>query len=462
MKRTMSILLSSVLLLSVIFCCPIYVGAAEAGTLPSNAIYLNEGEMYYKYWTNQNYKLNCYNRISIPSRGYIIITMEKPYDSEGEVSSFKLYMYDEDGNDVWSCNTKPQEDTFSEYYVYKVGLDRGTYYLNIKPNFYVYSNSAPIDAGYKYNFYADNYWEIEPNNSQTTATQLTLNKMFSGVYADESYDSSYMDYYSINLTKGVSYTINIDNYEKLDAGTLILKLVDPSGTENSLYGEKMNGTTAVFDIKPVATGKYYVKFYNDGNDKGTEYKIGVKNVKPQAPTVAKVSGLKASKVKTNEITLKWSSAKNADQYKVYRSTDGSTWTKITTTSKLTYTDKSVKAGKKYQYRVKGYHSASKTNGEYSSVLKTGTLTAAPKISSLKSTKAKTATVKWGKVTGAKSYIVYTSKDNSKWTKAVSTTKTNATLSKLAAGKKVFVKIYAVNAYGKSSAASAVKSVKVIK
>ena len=181
-----------------------------------------------------------------------------------------------------------------------------------------------------------------------------------------------------------------------------------------------------------------------------------------APTVAKVSGLKASKVKTNIITLKWNKAKNADKYNVYRSTDGKKWTKITVTTKLTYTDKDVKAGTKYQYKVIGIHSASKAKGEYSSVLKTGTLTAAPKISSLKSAKAKTATVSWKKVTGAKSYIVYTSKDNSKWTKALTTVKTTATLSKLTAGKKVYVKLLAVNAYGKNSAYSAVKSVTVKK
>ena len=184
--------------------------------------------------------------------------------------------------------------------------------------------------------------------------------------------------------------------------------------------------------------------------------------KLKAPTVAQVTGLKTTKQTKTAITLKWSAAKNADKYELYRSTDGKNWTKIKTTTKLTFTDKELQAGTKYRYRVRGVHSASKAVGKYSAVLKTGTLTAVPKITKLTSTKAKTATVTWGKVTGAKSYVVYTSKDGKKFTKATTTTKTTVTLSKLTTGKKIYVKVVAVNAYGKSSAYSAVKSVTVKK
>ena len=76
------------------------------------------------------------------------------------------------------------------------------------------------------------------------------------------------------------------------------------------------------------------------------------------------------------------------------------------------------------------------------------------------TKSKIATVTWGNVAGAKSYIVYTSKDGKKFIKAATTTKLTVTLKKLTAGKKVYVKVKAVNTYGKNSAYSAVKSVKV--
>ena len=180
------------------------------------------------------------------------------------------------------------------------------------------------------------------------------------------------------------------------------------------------------------------------------------------PTVAKVSGLKTTKQTTKSIVLKWSAAKNADKYEVYRSTDGKTFKKIATVTKATYTDKAVKAGLKYQYKVKGIHSASKAEGKDSSVLKTGTITDAPKISSLKSTKSKTAVVTWKKVTGAKNYTVYKSTDGKKWSKVSTTTKTTLTLTKLAGGKKIYVKVLATNNFKKDSAFSAVKNVKVKK
>ena len=184
--------------------------------------------------------------------------------------------------------------------------------------------------------------------------------------------------------------------------------------------------------------------------------------KLKAPTVAQITGLKTTKQTAKAITLKWNSAKNADKYLVYRSKNGSEWTKVGSTKNLTYTDKDLKAGAKYQYKVRGYHTASKATGKYSTVLKTGTLTSAPKITKLTSTKSKTATVTWSKVTGAKSYIVKYTTDGKTWTTKNNVTGTSLTISKLAGGKKLQVKIYAVNAYGKNSTASAVKSVTVKK
>lgn len=247
MKKAISIFFAVIMTLSC-FALPFSANAAEPGTLPSNAIALTSGKFYTKYWTSDNCDLNCYNRIIVPSRGYITLTLEKPYDDEGEICSYDLVLVDENGNNVWLCDTEAQADTFSEYYVYKVGLNKGTYYLNIKPNFYVYSYSAPIPGAYKYTFKSSNYWEVEPNNSQATATPLEFDKMYSGVYAEESYGSSYIDYYKIKLKKGVTYKLKVNNYEELDAGTLILYLVDPSGNQKSLHDHKMSGTTAIFTI----------------------------------------------------------------------------------------------------------------------------------------------------------------------------------------------------------------------
>ena len=182
---------------------------------------------------------------------------------------------------------------------------------------------------------------------------------------------------------------------------------------------------------------------------------------------AKVKGVKKASATTKSIKLSWTKATGAKYYEVYGSTDGKTFKKITTVSTTSASitkvnGKAIKAGKTYYFKVRALDSSKKLIGAYSDVLKTGTKTAAPKISKLTSTKAKTATVTWGKVTGAKSYTVYKSTDGKKWTKVASTTKTTYTLTKLTGGKKIYVKVLAVNNYKDSSAYSAVKYVKVKK
>ncbi len=178
--------------------------------------------------------------------------------------------------------------------------------------------------------------------------------------------------------------------------------------------------------------------------------------KTAAPTKLSVSAVSATGVRFG-----WKAVFGATKYIVFMSADGGkTWSEAKTVKTNAASISKLASGKKYQFRVVSCGLAGKS--EDSAVLKTGTLTAAPKISKLTSTKSKTATVKWDKVTGAKSYIVYTSKDGKKFKKATTTTKTTVTLSKLTAGKKVYVKIAAVNAYGNKSAYSSAKSVTVKK
>ena len=174
-----------------------------------------------------------------------------------------------------------------------------------------------------------------------------------------------------------------------------------------------------------------------------------------------VTGLKVSKTAKDQITLTWTKLAEAKYYKVEQSADGKTWKAAATVSANTATVKNLKAGTKYQFRVKALDAKKAVAGKVSAVVKTGTRTAAPVVT-LRSTKSKTATASWKKVAGATKYIVWKSTDNKKWTKVTTTTKLTVTLTKLAAGKRIYVKVYAVNAFGRNSAASKVKYVTVKK
>ena len=75
-------------------------------------------------------------------------------------------------------------------------------------------------------------------------------------------------------------------------------------------------------------------------------------VKP--PTVAKVTGLKFVSSTTKTVKIKWSKATNAKSYEIWRARGSSkTYKKVATTSKLTFTDKSLATPSGYKYKVRG-------------------------------------------------------------------------------------------------------------
>lgn len=174
-----------------------------------------------------------------------------------------------------------------------------------------------------------------------------------------------------------------------------------------------------------------------------------------------VTGLKCDKVTTTAVTLSWAKVAGAKYYKVEQSADGKKWTTAATVTTNTATVNSLKAGTKYQFRVTALDATKKYAGKMSAVLKTATLTVAPAIK-LTSTKSNTATVSWSKVAGAGKYYVYLSTDGKKWTARYTVSGTSYTMTKLTGGKKIYVKVQAVNAYNRSSAYSPVKNITVKK
>ena len=107
----------------------------------------------------------------------------------------------------------------------------------------------------------------------------------------------------------------------------------------------------------------------------------------------------------NYLKTTWGKASGATSYIVYRSQlsgkTWSSWSKVATTTKNTFTDKKVKSGVTYKYRVFACDSASKSAYAEGSSVK---LLTTPKVTVKAYTKSIVA--KWGKVTGATGYTVY--------------------------------------------------------
>ena len=142
-----------------------------------------------------------------------------------------------------------------------------------------------------------------------------------------------------------------------------------------------------------------------------------------ASALGSVSSVSA-KASSSSIKLSWSKVSGASGYVVYRyNTAKKTWKKLGTTTSRTFTDTGLKAGTNYKYSIRAIV---KINGKtYKGAAKRVTFTTNPaKVTSVKteSSKAKTATLTWSKVTGASGYEVYRATSKNGTYKKVATIK----------------------------------------
>lgn len=159
------------------------------------------------------------------------------------------------------------------------------------------------------------------------------------------------------------------------------------------------------DVKNGKTYKYTVKAYN--GDIFSGYNTSGWSIKRlSAPK------LKSIKNATSGITIEWAKSTGASKYIVMRKQSGSSkWEEIKTTTSLSYTDKTAKAGKIYTYTVKAAY------GDYQSIYIADGLKMKrmerPALSSVKSSKSG-VTFKWKEITGASGYLVYRKTGSGSW------------------------------------------------
>ena len=151
----------------------------------------------------------------------------------------------------------------------------------------------------------------------------------------------------------------------------------------------------------------------------------------------------------NGIKFSWDKVKGATSYKVYCKTEEG-WKIINTTKNTYYLDSVALSGETFTYSVRAFSGkyASKYNTKGVSIMRLDN----PELSSAKSNK-EGITVTWGAVEGAKGYNVYRKTGNSSWTLIgkVNTAKCTAYLDKSA--KKGVTYTYTVRARNNTSLSS---------
>ena len=241
-----------------------------------------------------------------------------------------------------------------------------------------------------------------------------------------------------NLSKGAN-GYEIYRSSKKEEGYTLAGTV--KGRENTVYTDNT--------ILPGKT--YYYKILPTVSNNGVAGK-GSFSAPIKVKTVAKTEITEISSANSGSMKLVWKKVSNGEGYEIYRSTKkDSGYKKIATLKKSAdkFTDKSVKAGKKYYYKVVtlGKLNGKKITSGYSNPVSNRALSRV-KISSANSTLEDAVKIKWKKVTGATKYKIYRATSSKGSYKHIATVKSSGkdtqsyTDKKVTGGKNYYYKVQA--------------------
>ena len=175
-------------------------------------------------------------------------------------------------------------------------------------------------------------------------------------------------------------SISLWNYQtlsiKVNAATgaskfLIYRSTTKDGTYTKVGELTAAGTFKNAGLTPGKTYYYKVKACNSYNRCS-----GYSGVVSKKPVPGTVKGLQATPGPIY-VKLSWNSVLGATGYEVYRSTSKTgTYTKLTTVTNTTYTNRKLSENKTYYYKVRAYRivNGTKVYGSYSNILTTKTTT----------------------------------------------------------------------------------------
>jgi len=159
---------------------------------------------------------------------------------------------------------------------------------------------------------------------------------------------------------------------------------------------------------------------------------------------------------SGKVKLSWNAVDGAAKYKLYRSADNKTWTRLTTTTSTTATNTQINAGEKYYYYVTAVDEKG-NESEASNVVARMCDLARPALTLSNVASTGKIQLSWTAVDGAVKYQIQRSLDNKTWEHLAYTTNTTATNTKAEAGVTYYYKVRAIAE--NSSANSAYSSVK---
>lgn len=364
---------------------------------------------------------------------------------------YRMFVYDVNGEEIWKSGEKEwtksvgyRKDTHVLY------LDKGTYYIE------VYGNGSWESSKGKYavktSFKTSDTSFEGDDNSFATANAITNAKTYTGqISINDDFDT-----YQFGVASGGKIPITIRSYMEY----YTVKLFDANGKEiwDSKYNKWNENVGYRKDTHYVvlSPGTYYIQVSANENATG-KYKLSLNTT--AAKKLDKVENVRVSQ-QGEAIDVDWDEVSDAQGYQVcYSISKTFAGVKTANASSTHATLRNLKSKKSYYIRVRAYVIASgkRIYGNYSKAVKQkylsgiDTVKKPGKVGHVRaSRKKKTIDLSWYTASGAEGYqICYSRSKAFKGKKTVTTTSTYATLRRLKAKKKYYVKIRAyVVAYGK--------------
>lgn len=206
--------------------------------------------------------------------------------------------------------------------------------------------------------------------------------------------------------------------------------------------------TCSYTDSQIKAGKIYYYKVRPTNQKHSG--VGTFSQSKRGKTIGQASIVSIRSLSSNKIQIAWKKVSNASTYEVYRSTsENGSYKKIANlkNNARSYTDQSVKSGKKYYYKIvaAGNFDGVRITSGYSDAAAFRALQQV-KISSVRVTPDDGLKLKWSKVTGATKYKIYRASSQNGSYKKIATINNGSTLNytdrTVISGKTYYYKVQA--------------------
>ncbi len=467
-KRTISVLLSIIIVASLFAIVPLEAGAA--GNSWSAATNYNLGSNVNGSITNTNtidyyrFTLTSSGRINLIANSYMAEISYKLYDAN--------YKEIEGWNPYWDSDTKVALTNK------EVDLVSGTYYFVVKKQYY----TGNYDFKINFTSASESFAESQSVLYNQFADARTIN--FNTQYKGQVAENDGTDYYKFTLTSSGRINLVANSY----VNQLKYKLYDANHKEVKGWYPSWNYDTKVAltnELLDLVSGTYYFvanKDYNTGNydfkisftsasESFAESQSNLYNQFADARTIntntlykgqiAENDGIdyyKFTLTSSCKITLKANSYMVQTRYKIYdaNNKEVKAWYPYwywNSGAKCATTNESfdLASGTYYFVVEKDYYTG---NYDFSLSVPQPSKPAAPTVSVANGVNG--LDVAWGKVANAQSYLVYYKTATTNWS-CISSSSTKATIVRVSSGKYYYVQVQSIGANGVKGNYSKVKT-----